>query len=105
MENDEERRALSQELHKESQKMYDREQNALCFVVLGGIAVVVAICFLFLSYFLDHGIPVLDPGSLAFIIFCILIVVGVGALAFGLTKFFMAFVRRKKIIKEINSLE
>ena len=100
-----ERRQRSQELHKESQKMHDAEQNALCFVVLGGIAVVVAFCFLALSYFLDHGIPVLDPTSLAFIIFCILIVVGAGALGYGLVKFFRAFVRRQKIIQEINSLK
>lgn len=105
MENDEERRAKSQELHKESQKMYDREQNALCFVVLGGIAVIIAVCFLILSFPLENNIPVFTPGSLSFALFCILIAVGAGAFAFGLTKFFMAFFRRQKIIQEINSLE
>lgn len=101
----EEKRKRSQQLHKESQKMHDREQNALCFVVLGGIALVIGIVFLFLSFVMDNNVRYLDYDSLAFIVFVLFLAIGVGSLGFGLTKFFLAFSRRRKVIQEINSLK
>lgn len=106
MDPNEENRKKSQQLHKESQNQYDKEQNALCFVVLGGIAVIIGIVFIFLSYRRANNVLVgIDYGSIAFVICVLMLSVGGLALIYGLIKFFLAFFKRKKIIYEINQLK
>lgn len=103
---EQERREKSQALHKESQKQYDKQQNAMCFVVLGGIALIIGIIFIFLSFKREYNVLTgIDTGSIAFVICVLMLSVGVISLAFGLTKFFRALIKQKKIIKEINQLK
>ena len=103
---EQERREKSQALHKESQKQYDRQQNALCFVVLGAIALIIGIVFIFLSFKREYNVLTgIDTGSIAFVICILMLSIGAISLAFGLTKFFLALSKQKKIIQEINQLK
>lgn len=101
-----ERREKSQALHKESQKQYDKQQNALCFVVLGGISLIIGIIFIFLSFKREYNVLTgIDTGSIAFVICILMLSIGVISLAYGLTKFLLAHFKQKKIIDEINHLK
>lgn len=103
---EDERRSRSQLLHKQSQEEYDKTQNALCFVVIGGMLTVIGILFYFLANRREMNQLVgLDVHSVAFYIFVISLGVGVVLLTYGLIRFFMAQSKRKKIIKDINSLK
>ncbi len=103
---EEERSKKSHDLHKESQRQYDIGQNAMCFVVLGALAVIIGIIFIFIALKRENNVIVgFDTGSLAFYIFIILLVVGGIALIYGLIRYFISFFKRKRIIQEINQLK
>ena len=96
----------SHNLHKESQRQYDIGQNAMCFVVLGALGVIIGIIFIFIALKRENNIIVgFDTGSLAFYLFIILLAVGGAALIYGLIRYFVSFFKRKKIIQEINNLK
>jgi uncharacterized membrane protein HdeD (DUF308 family) len=98
-------RTRSQKLHQESQRQYDREQNALCFVVLGTISLIIGILFIFLAYRRENNVMThIDVNSLAFVICVIALAVGMASLIYGLIKFFRALHERKRILREINTL-
>ena len=99
-------RKESQRLHQLSQKYYDQGQNALCFLVIGGIILVIGILFIFLAQQRKNNIMVgLNVGSLAFYIMVIGIALGSLLCVFGLIKFLVAFFKRKKVISQINALK
>ncbi len=103
---EEERSKKSHDLHKESQRQYDIGQNAMCFVVLGALAVIIGIIFIFIALKRENNVIVgFDTGSLAFYIFIILLSVGGIALIYGLIRYFISFFKRKRIIQEINQLK
>ncbi len=96
----------SHDLHKESQRQYDIGQNAMCFVVLGALGVIIGIIFIFIALKRENNVIVgFDTGSLAFYIFIILLAVGGAALIYGLIRYFISYFTRKKVIDEINHLK
>ena len=101
----EELAAMSRDAHQEDVRQYDKEQNALCFVVIGGILLVIAILFIFLSMKRQFNKLVgIDFSSLQFIILCITSAASLGCLGYGLTRFIIAANKRKELhaaIKEI----
>lgn len=101
----EERRKLSQELHRESQVQYDREQNALCFVVIGSILLIIGIIFIFLSMKRENNVMVgVDYTSLAFYIMVISLALGSILAGYGIIKFVRSFRKRRAVLSKINSL-
>lgn len=101
-----EQRKESQELHQQSQKQYDRGQNALCFVVIGSIFLIIGAIFIFIANRRRNNVMVgIDTSSLAFYIMVLCLGLGAIATVFGLIKFFVSYGKRKKIIKKINSLK
>lgn len=106
MSTDQEKRDLSQKLHRKSERMYQREQTSLCFVVLGLIFVVIGVLFIFLAQKRSNNVIVgLDTGSIAYWIFLIsLSVGGVSTLAGGFS-FLVNHFSRKKILRQIDSLK
>ncbi len=83
-------RTRSQKLHQESQKEYDKAQNALCFVVLGAIFLAIGIIFIFLANKRENNLGLIAGG---------------GFLIYGGIKFFIAFKNRRVILREINTLK
>lgn len=103
---EEERRKQSNALHKESQALYDKTQNALCFVVLGAIFIIIGVIFIFLSYKRENNMLVgIDVTSLAFYIFILSMAGGAGSFGYGMVKFIMATLKRKKVLDEISQLK
>lgn len=100
-----ESRKQSQELHKESQRQYDKIQNSLCFVVIGTILVIIGIIFIFLAYKRENNELVgIDITSLAFYICVIALGVGGVLLIYGLVKLLISLAKRKKVLAAINKL-
>ena len=99
------RRKKSQDLHSLSTKLYDREQNSLCFLVIGGIFLIIGILFIFMSLKRENNVLIgIDVGSLAFYIMILSLAGGGIAFLYGLIRFLVAFFQRKSVIAEINSL-
>ena len=99
-----EQRKESQRLHQESQHQYDNQQNALCFVVIGSILVVIGVIFIFLANKRENNVMIgIQTNTMAFYVMAI----GLGGilLLFGLMKFIVSSVKRKKIIHAINELK
>lgn len=100
-----EKSSLSRKAHSEDILQYNKEQNALCFVVFGVIALIVGVLFIFLS--LKKRVNVItgiDYASLQFYVCVICLAGGLFCLVFGLIRFFMAFAKRKELKETINSL-
>ncbi|MFA6829207.1 MAG: hypothetical protein WCR67_00645 [Bacilli bacterium] len=105
MEN-EEKREMSQKLHKQSQEQYDIQQNALCYVVIGGILMVIGVLFIFMAMKRENNILVgIDVTSIAFYIMVIALAGGVASMAYGLVRFFRARIARKAVLRQISSLK
>jgi hypothetical protein len=102
----EEQRQLSQRLHQESQRQYDRQQNALCYIVIGITLLVIGVIFIFLANKRENNVMVgIDPTSLAFYIMIIGLGLGTLSSVYGFVKFFISLSKRKKIITKINNLK
>lgn len=101
---EDERRTLSKSLHKKDSEMYDREQNSLCFVVLGAISLIVSALFFILSFTRKRNIRRFNPGSLQFVICVITLVLGLGLLGYGLYRLFNAMKIRSRCHRLINAL-
>ncbi len=101
-----EQRKESQRLHKESQAQYDKQQNALCFLVIGGILLIIGIIFIFLANRRENNVFVgIDVHSLAFYIMVLGLALGGAGVIYGGIRFTLAKIKQNQIIRQINSLK
>lgn len=95
-------RAYSKEAHNRDILGYDKSQNALCFVVIGGIVLAIGILFIFLSLKKKvNKIVGINVASFQFVICVICLAVGLGLLITGITFLIKALSLRKRAKKEI----
>lgn len=96
----------SKVLHQNNNKAFDKTQNALCFVVIGGILFIIGILFIFLSFEKTTSGLIIGFAytTLPFYICIICLVLGALCLAYGITKFLKAHSRMKKYQNLINVL-
>ena len=93
---------ISRNDHQEDTRLYDRQQNSLCLVVLGGISLVMALLFFFLSFKREmNKMGGLDDKSLQFIVSIICFVLAGILLSLGLTLVIIAQVKRLRLKDEI----
>ncbi len=103
---EEEKRKVSKQLHKESQELYDKIQNALCFVVIGGIFFIIGVIFIFLSFKRENNVMTsIDVSSLAFYIMVIGLAVGTVLGGYGIIKVIVSTYKRDEVLKKINGLK
>lgn len=100
-----EKHEVSKALHKKDLEAYDKKENALCFIVIGSIAAVVATLFIFLSFKKRmNKIVGIDTMSLQFWVMIILFVIAAVCLTYGFIRFFQALKARKTCKNRINQL-
>ena len=88
--------------HQEDTRQYDKQQNALCLVALGGISLVVAIIFFILSFKREmNQSGILDVSSLQFLISMVCLGGAVVLLGVGLYFFIKAAIKRTQLKREI----
>jgi|GEM_PF-1302036 len=76
--------AYSREAHNRDIDGYNRTQNALCYLVIGGIITIIGVLFVFLSLEKKYNkIVGINPGSFPFVIAMICLSVGVASLVLG----------------------
>lgn len=93
---------ISRHDHQEDVRQYDKQQNALCLVMIGAICLVCGILFLILSSVREKNITTgIDPTCLPFFVSIGCFVASIALLAIGLTRFFIAFFKRKALKEEI----
>lgn len=96
---------LSKKAHSDDIVEYNKEQNALCFVVFGGIALIIGVLFIFLSFKKKiNTIVGIDYKSLQFYVCIIALAGGLFCLVYGLIKLFKALKKRKELKETINTL-
>jgi hypothetical protein len=101
----EELSAYSKNAHNADIAGYNRIQNALCFVVLGGISLVIGILFIFLSLKKKFNkIVGLNFASFQFVICVVGLALGVTLLTIGLIGVFKGFAQRKAAKRDIAYL-
>lgn len=102
---DDEIRAYSREAHNRDIAGYDKSQNALCFVVIGGILFVIGVLFVFLSLKKKFNkIVGIDPLSFQFAVCVICLAAGITCLTIGIISLIKALSKRKKAAQEIAYL-
>ena len=93
---------ISRDDHQEDVRQYDKQQNALCLVVLGGICLISAILFLILSFKrVKNKMGGIDALSLQFFVSIACFVAAALLLTFGLMRFIKAHKVRKNLHNEI----
>ena len=93
---------ISRNDHQEDTKQYDKQQNSLCLVVLGAIAVAIGILFFILSFKREmNKTGILDVKSLQFLISMIMFGVGAVLLSIGIFFFTKALIKRLQLKDEI----
>ena len=93
---------ISRNDHQEDTRQYDKQQNSLCLVALGGIALVTAILFFIISFKrVMNQRGVLDVYSLQFLISMILFGAATVLLSIGLFIFIKAQIKRMQLKEEI----
>ena len=93
---------ISRNDHQEDTRQYDKQQNALCLVALGGISLVVAIIFFILSFKREmNQSGILDVSSLQFLISMVCLGGAVVLLGVGLYFFIKAAIKRTQLKREI----
>ena len=93
---------ISRDDHQEDVRQYDKQENALCLVVIGAIVLVCGILFFVLSFVKRRNkFAGIDPTSLPFFVSMGCLVAAAILLAWGLIKFFKAFKVRKALKVEI----
>ena len=93
---------ISRNDHQEDVNQYDKQQNALCLVMIGGICLVCAILFFILSFVREKNQAAnLDPLSLPFIVSMACFAAAIALLTVGLVRFFKAQKIRKALQSEI----
>ena len=96
---------ISRHNHQEDTHQYDKQQNALCLVMIGGICLVCAILFFILSFKrVMNKAGTLDISSLQFFVCIGCLVAAVVLLSIGLFRFFKAFVKRRALKEEIMTV-
>ena len=93
---------ISRNDHQEDTKQYDKQQNALCLVMIGAICFVCSILFFILSFERKYNkMAGIRPDSLQFIVCVICLVAAITLLSIGLVRFFKAHKIRKHLHQEI----
>ena len=96
---------LSNEDHRQDTKEYDKQQNALALVVLGSLSLICGFLFLILSVRrVMNKTRGIDTSSLQFFVCISCFVIAAGLLAYGLFRFFRAFIKRKQLRIEISEI-
>ncbi len=96
---------VSEKLHSLDVIEYDKGQNALCFVVLGGISIIVGLLFVILSLKRQNNkIVGFNFASIQFAICVICLSVGCVSLGYGLYRFISTIIKRKQYKEVIGSL-
>ena len=96
---------LSNDDHRQDTKEYDKQQNALALVMIGGLLLVSGIIFLILSIRkVMNKTQGIDTSSLQFFVSLACFGIAVILLSYGLTRFFMAFYKRIQLRKEIMQI-
>ena len=99
----EELRKVSRDDHQEDVRQYDKQQNALCLVMIGGILLVCGILFILLSFKrVKNKMGGIDVLSLQFFVSVACLVSALVLLGIGLTRFFIAHSIRKQLRQEID---
>lgn len=92
----------SRDDHQEIVKELDKQDNALCLVVIGGICLVTALLFFILSFKrVKNKMAGIDPTSLQFFVFIGCTVAAAALLAVGITRTVKTVIRRKQLRQEI----
>lgn len=92
---------ISRDDHQEDTRQYDKQQNALCLVMIGGISLVCAILFLILSFERKKKTVELQVLSLQFFVCAACFAAALILLTIGLIRFFKAHKIRKELAVEI----
>ena len=93
---------ISRDDHQEDVRQYDKQQNALCLVMIGAITLICGILFLILSFVRRRNVLVgLDATSLPFFVSIACFVAAASLLTIGLIRFFKAQSVRKALKNEI----
>ena len=96
---------ISRDDHQEDVRQYDKQQNALCFVMIGGICLICGIIFFVLSFVRRRNKAAgLDPTSLPFIVSLACFGTAAILLVIGLVRFFLAHKIRRALRMEINEV-
>ena len=96
---------ISRDDHQEDVRQYDKQQNALCLVMIGGISLICGVLFLILSFVRRRNkMAGLDPTSLPFFVSLACFVAAAVLLTLGLIRFFKAHNVRKALEVEINEV-
>ena len=93
---------ISRDDHQEDVRQYDKQQNALCLVVIGVITLICGVLFIILSIKRKNNkMAGLDPTSLPFFVSLACFVAAAALLIVGLIRFFKAHNIRKALEAEI----
>ena len=96
---------ISRNDHQEDTHQYDKQQNALCLVMIGAICLVCAILFFILSFKrVMNKAGTLDVFSLQFFVSIGCAIAAVVLLSIGLYRFFKAHFIRKQLKEEIMTV-
>lgn len=101
----EETRFYSKILHANDTKAYDKTQNGLCLIVLGGISLIVGILFIFLSLQRRTNVIIgINFLSIQFVVCIICLLIAIVLLSTGIPRVVGAYNRRKKYHTWIQKL-
>ena len=93
---------ISRDDHQEDVRQYDKQENALCLVVIGAIVLICAGLFFVLSFVRKKNkLTGIDPTTLPFFVSIACLVAAIVLLTLGLVRFFKAFAIRKALKVEI----
>lgn len=93
---------ISRDDHQEDVRQYDKQQNALCQVMIGAICLICGALFLVLSFVRRRNVLVgLDATSLPFFVSIGCFIAAATLLTIGLIRFFKAHNIRKALAVEI----
>lgn len=93
---------ISRDDHQEDVRQYDKQENALCLVVIGAIVLICAGLFFVLSFVRKKNkLAGIDPTALPFFVSIACLVAAIVLLTLGLVRFFKAFAVRKALKVEI----
>ncbi len=93
---------ISRDDHQEDTRQYDKQQNALCLVMIGGICFICGALFFILSFRRKFNrMAGIDPTSLQFIVCIACVIAAAILLSIGLTRFLKARKVRKDLEQEI----
>ena len=96
---------ISRDDHQEDTRQYDKQQNALCLVMIGSLCLISGILFLILSFKrVMNKMGGIDPSSLQFFVCIACFVAAAALLTIGLIRFFKAHKIRKQLRVEIDTV-